>query len=111
MRFKQICVASIAMSMFFGSQTMAQLDGDGPSPSGDFDVVTNLPGDAIPPQGIFGDDTGAVLNQVNVSDVSVDLFLQSTVHYTELNVSDTATTGNLADFFNSEINISGGSLG
>ena len=111
MRFKQLCVASIAVTMLLGSQTFAQLDGDGPSPATDFDVVTNFPGGTPPAQGsTFGDVNGEILNQINISEAIDGLFLQAQVHFAEFNVSGTGSTGIETQFFNSEINISSGCL-
>ena len=112
MRFTRLCFASLAATMLLASQASAQLDGDGPSPATDFDVVTNFPGGAIPGQGsTFGDPSGGMLNQVNVSAPIDELFLQAQVHFAEFNVSGTGSTGRQTQFFNSEINISSGSLG
>ena len=112
MRFTRLCFASLAATMLLASQASAQLDGDGPSPATDFDVVTDFPGGTEPTQGsTFGDPSGGMLNQVNVSAPIDELFLQAQVHFAEFNVSGTGSTGIETDFFNSEINISSGSLG
>ena len=112
MRFTRLCFASLAATMLLASQASAQLDGDGPSPATDFDVVTDFPGGTEPTQGsTFGDPSGGMLNQVNVSAPIDDLFLQAQVHFAEFNVSGTGSTGIQTQFFNSEINISSGSLG
>ena len=112
MRFTRLCFASLAATMLLASQASAQLDGDGPSPATDFDVVTDFPGGTPPTQGsTFGDPSGGMLNQVNVSAPIDDLFLQAQVHFAEFNVSGTGSTGIETQFFNSEINISSGSLG
>ena len=112
MRFTRLCFASLAATMLLASQASAQLDGDGPSPATDFDVVTDFPGGTEPTQGsTFGDPSGGMLNQVNVSAPIDELFLQAQVHFAEFNVSGTGSTGIETQFFNSEINISSGSLG
>ena len=112
MRFTRLCFASLAATMLLASQASAQLDGDGPSPATDFDVVTDFPGGTPPAQGsTFGDPSGGMLNQVNVSAPIDALFLQAQVHFAEFNVSGTGSTGIQTRFFNSEINISSGSLG
>ena len=112
MRFTRLCFASLAATMLLASQASAQLDGDGPSPATDFDVVTDFPGGTEPTQGsTFGDPSGGMLNQVNVSAPIDALFLQAQVHFAEFNVSGTGSTGIETQFFNSEINISSGSLG
>ena len=123
MKFTRLCFASLAATMLLASQASAQLGGDGPSPAADFDVVTDFPPTAVPDSGgTFGDPSGTELNQVNVTeptgaaadgnDPGTDaLFFETAIHFTELNISDTGTVANRSDFFDCEINITGGSLG
>jgi len=103
---------SLPLRILLGGQAFAQLDGDGPSPASEFDFVTDFPGGEVPAQGsTFGDATGEMLNQVNISEPIIGLFLQAEVHFAEFNISGTGSTGQQTEFFNSEINISSGSLG
>ena len=123
MRFTHLCFAALAATMLLASQASAQLGGDGPSDAADFDVVTDFPPTEIPDSGgTFGDPSGTELNQVNVTeptgaaadgnDPGTDaLFFETAIHFTELNISDTGTVANRSDFFDCEINITGGSLG
>ena len=72
MRFTHLCFAALAATMLLASQASAQLDGDGPSPAADFDVVTDFPPTAVPPAfSTFGDPSGTELNQVNVTEPTV----------------------------------------
>ena len=97
MRFTRLCFASLAATMLLASQASAQLDGDGPSPATDFDVVTDFPGGTEPTQGsTFGDPSGGMLNQVNVSAPIDELFLQAQVHFAEFKVSGTGSTGTVS---------------
>ena len=73
----------------------AQVNGPGPSPSSDFDIVLNLPGDEAVITGEFSESIGGVPNQT-----------------TQLNVSDGGEVGVRFDAGSgSEVNISGGSVG
>jgi hypothetical protein len=80
--------------MFF-SPALAQVNGPGPSPSGDFDVVLNLPGDEAVVTGVSGESIGGVVGQVS-----------------QLNVNVGGVVGReFSANFGSEVNFNGGRLG
>ena len=88
-------VGCFGISAFLMSSSFAQVNGPGPSPSGDFDTVINLPGDEAIISDGFGEEVGGIPGQT-----------------VQLNVSD---GGALGAFFDAEaggeVNISGGNLG
>ena len=86
---------SIGICTLLISPALAQVNGPGPSPSSDFDIVLNLPGDEAVITGGYNESIGGVAGQT-----------------TQLNVSDGGNVGfSFEANSGSEVNISGGNLG
>lgn len=86
---------SIGICTLLISPALAQVNGPGPSPSSDFDIVLNLPGDEAVITGGYNESIGGVAGQT-----------------TQLNVSDGGNVGfSFEANSGSEVNISGGTVG
>ena len=87
-----ICIGGCGLLI---SPALAQVNGPGPSPTSDFDIVLNLPGDEADITGASFESIGGVAGQT-----------------TQLNVGDDGTVGqDFRALSGSELNISGGAVG
>ena len=105
-------VSCLGISALSVSPVLAQVNGPGPSPSSEFDIVLSLPGD----EAVVGinDSIGGVegqTTQLNVTDAGFLGFAFSANSGSEVNIDG----GAVEPFFQanpgSEVNISGGLLG
>ena len=104
---------SIGICTLLISPALAQVNGPGPSPSSDFDIVLNLPGDEAVITGGYNESIGGVAGQttqLNVSDGGNVGFSFEANSGSEVNISGGSV---LSEFTasGSEVNISGGNLG
>ena len=87
-----ICIGGCGLLI---SPALAQVNGPGPSPTSDFDIVLNLPGDEADITGARFESIGGVAGQT-----------------TQLNVGDDAIVGSSFHALSgSELNIRGGAVG
>lgn len=106
--------AALALAMVSGAQAQVLSDG-GPSPSGDFGTVFNSPADARPGFGVnVGDNTGAILTQVNVN-AGADIFMGGhSYFFSEVNFyapsSETSGASGVT-YVSSEVNLINAEIG
>ena len=107
-------VGCFGISAFLMSSSFAQVNGPGPSPSGDFDTVINLPGDEAIISDGFGEEVGGIPGQtvqLNVSDGgALGAFFDAEAGG-EVNISGGDVGSFLSANDGSEVNISGGTVG
>jgi hypothetical protein len=104
--------AGIGVLALFDSQTLAQVNGPGPSPSSSFDTVLNLPGDEPPIEnsavrvgGVPGQTT-----QINITDGSaIDRRFFADAG-SEVNISGGSVSTAFVANSGSEVNLSGGTV-
>ena len=96
------------------SPGLAQVNGPGPSPSSDFDIVLNLPGDEADITGASFESIGGVVGQTTQLNVGDDGTVGPGFHAlsgSELNIRGGAVDNFFTANSGSEVNISGGAIG
>lgn len=107
-------IGFVTTSALLISPVLAQVNGPGPSPSTDFDIVLNLPGDEAVITGGREESIGGVQGQTTQLNVSAGATVGrdfSVNRGGELNISGGTVEFGLEANFDSEVNLSGGIVG